>query len=362
MSVILILSLWNICHQLSYRKTDIAIIGQGLAGSLLARELWHQGVDFIVIDRGHEHSASLAAGGLFYPLAARKLKEVDLGAEQFAQMIKTFQEVQAELKINILHEIPSLKLLMPGDLPQWQQAAEENLSQIIREIHPRVNLKGVKSGLSGAIIIHSGFVDLPLFLHKMRGWLLSRQLLFELDAMPIIAKDKFIINDFLQAEKIILCEGPAILSNPDLSMIDIRLSKGEWIEIFAPGLDDGYIIRSDIFILPLGYSHFRVGATFSHDATHTEPSEWGLAELIRKLEKMVDVPYTITGHKAGFRPTTRDRNPVVGAIPLQPNIYLFNGLGSRGVFQAPWYARQLARYILTGEKGWPKTSDTARFF
>jgi glycine oxidase len=342
--------------------TDIAIIGQGLAGSMLARELWHRGIDFIVIDRGHEHSSSMAAGGLFYPLSARKIKEVEMGAEQFAQMTKTFQEIESELKISILHEIPSLKLFPPEELHGWKQAAEGNLSSVIREIHPRVQHKGLKNGFSGAVIAHSGFVDLPLFLSKMREWLKLQGRLMETDARTITGNTPVILNDLLQAEKVIFCEGPAILSNPDLSSVDIRWSKGEWMEIHAPGLDEGFILRSDIFVLPLGNCRFRVGATFSHDTSEEGPTPTGLAELTSKLEKLVDVPFSITLHKAGIRPTTRDRQPVIGPLPPNPDYLVFNGLGSRGVFQGPWYADRLTRFILTGEKEWPRSSDTGRFF
>ena len=362
MSAILILSLPSNTSKLSCLKTDIAIIGQGLAGSLLARELWHRGIEFMVIDKGHEHSASLAAGGLFYPLAARKLKEVDLCAEQFAHMIKTFQEIEAALNISILHEIPSLKLFPTEELPDWKKAAQGNLSHLIREIHPSIQISGLNCGFSGVVIDHSGYVDLPLFLSKMREWLKARERITEADATTLTGRNPILINDSLQAEKVVFCEGPAILSSPVLSSVDIRWSKGEWMEMHAPGLNEGFILRSDIFVLPLGNSQFRVGATFSHDTSDEGPTASGLAELTRKLEKLLEVPYSVTLHKAGIRPTTHDRQPVIGPLPSNPDYLVFNGLGTRGVFQGPWYADRLARFILTGKKEWPRSSDTGRFF
>jgi glycine oxidase len=144
--------------------------------------------------------------------------------------------------------------------------------------------------------------------------------------------------------------------------VEIRRNKGELIEIAAPGLQEGFILKGEVFVLPLGDGRFRVGATYSHDTLDNEPTAAGLTELTTKLEKMIVVPYTVTSHRAGLRPTTYDRQPVIGPIPGNPQISVLNGFGSRGVLQAPWYAGKMAQWIMTTEKLWPKTKDTGRYF
>ena len=48
---------------------------------------------------------------------------------------------------------------------------------------------------------------------------------------------------------------------------------------------------------------------------------------------------------AGVRPTVKDRKPLVGRHKDFKNMYLFNGLGSRGVMIAPYVANQLYNFI-----------------
>jgi len=50
-------------------------------------------------------------------------------------------------------------------------------------------------------------------------------------------------------------------------------------------------------------------------------------------------------HVAGIRPTVKDRRPLVGRHPEYSNIYVLNGLGTRGVMIAPYVAQELYNYI-----------------
>lgn len=55
--------------------------------------------------------------------------------------------------------------------------------------------------------------------------------------------------------------------------------------------------------------------------------------------------FELISQEAGIRPTVSDRRPLVGAHPEYNNIYIINGLGSRGVMIAPYVAEQLYQFI-----------------
>ena len=57
------------------------------------------------------------------------------------------------------------------------------------------------------------------------------------------------------------------------------------------------------------------------------------------------VPYEVIEHSAGIRPTTIDRRPIIGSHPNYKNIYVFNGLGSRGILLAPTLSCWLYNHI-----------------
>ena len=115
------------------------------------------------------------------------------------------------------------------------------------------------------------------------------------------------------------------------------------------------------FIIPIGDKKFRLGATHELEPTHIQPTVEGIAELKNSLEAVFPKPFQVLDHEAGYRPTTHDRKPVVGIHPHHPNLGLFNGLGARGVLQAPLIAMEFMDYLLH-DKPLPKEIDILRYF
>ena len=64
--------------------------------------------------------------------------------------------------------------------------------------------------------------------------------------------------------------------------------------------------------------------------------------------------------QAGIRPTVKDRRPLIGRHEEKSNLYIFNGMGTRGVMLAPFFANQLAKHIEEGESLDPEV-DIKRF-
>jgi glycine/D-amino acid oxidase-like deaminating enzyme len=72
------------------------------------------------------------------------------------------------------------------------------------------------------------------------------------------------------------------------------------------------------------------------------------------------LPYEIVSHVSGVRPTVSDRRPLVGQHPEYKNLFVLNGMGSRGVMTAPTAANALSSYIYDGIALDPEM-DVARF-
>ena len=67
--------------------------------------------------------------------------------------------------------------------------------------------------------------------------------------------------------------------------------------------------------------------------------------FFQKLETLSDCPFEIVHHGAQIRPTVSDRRPLLGNHPLHNNLYVFNGLGTRGVLMAPLLSSWLYEFI-----------------
>ena len=68
-------------------------------------------------------------------------------------------------------------------------------------------------------------------------------------------------------------------------------------------------------------------------------------ELVSRLNTVLSCDYEVVGQLAGIRPTVKDRRPLVGRHPEYKNMYVLNGLGTRGVMVAPTVSDQLLDYI-----------------
>jgi len=66
-------------------------------------------------------------------------------------------------------------------------------------------------------------------------------------------------------------------------------------------------------------------------------------ELESKTRSLLKLPFKITHQDWGIRPSTTDRRPLIGEHPDHKNVWIFNGLGTKGVSLAPFFSYQLAK-------------------
>jgi glycine oxidase len=64
----------------------------------------------------------------------------------------------------------------------------------------------------------------------------------------------------------------------------------------------------------------------------------------------------VLNQQAAIRPNSIDRRPAIGPHPIHRNVYLFNGMGSKGVMLAPYFAKQLVDSIYSGSDLHPEAS------
>ena len=103
-------------------------------------------------------------------------------------------------------------------------------------------------------------------------------------------------------------------------------------------------------IVPLGNNLFKAGSTFQWNFKDDKPSENGKRQVELFLNNFLNVKFKFVSHHAAIRPTVQDRRPFIGLHPVHPAVGIFNGLGTKGVLLAPYFARQFAGFLNgTGE-------------
>jgi glycine oxidase len=115
--------------------------------------------------------------------------------------------------------------------------------------------------------------------------------------------------------------------------------------IKAPDLKIDFAIKSSVFVIPLGNDLYRIGATYERENITNTPTQKAKEELLDKLKRFINCDFEVVEHYAGIRPTVKDRRPLIGRHIEHKNLYILNGLGSRGVMIAPYVAEKLFKFV-----------------
>jgi glycine/D-amino acid oxidase-like deaminating enzyme len=154
----------------------------------------------------------------------------------------------------------------------------------------------------------------------------------------------------LEAGHLVVAGGAADIDHALAPGIPLRAVHGESLLVHIDGLVRDVAIVCGHHLAPRGEGAgtWSCGGTKTPDLAAATTTARGREELERFLAGLLSVPWSVTEHRAGVRATTPDRKPVVGAIEHGSRVLVFNGLGSQGLWFAPWLARELAGHIADG--------------
>lgn len=334
-------------------KADYIIVGQGLAGTLLAHELLEANQKVLIIDKPHPAMASKVAAGLFNPVGVKRCIR-SWNADVFLPFaINRYRVLEKKLGVSFLKVRPIYRLFSNlENKQQWQiKCSNENMDDYIGGFKPANSYSYLKDEYGGASISPAGNLRINIFLEASRAFFQEQKILLseEFDFGQLDVEEG--IYKGIAAKKIIFCEGFRAVKNPFFKWLPFAPTKGEVITIRIPDVEQmDKIISKGIFIMSLGNHLYLVGATFIRDDWSNEVTEQGLASLKEKLTEILDVDYEIVASRAGIRPTVRDRRPFLGTHPKHPKLAIFNGLGTRGVIQGPRLSADFSDFLTQGQK------------
>ena len=335
------------------QKRDILIVGQGLAGSLLALEFEKRGKKVMIIDNNPSVSSSKVAAGLYNPITGRKMIKTWLADELFPNLSKYYQDL--EKKIDAKFHF-SKTIYRPfndiGEQNDWSlRTVELGYTLYIKfTLNYSMEIDQLIDPLGGFFINYSGMIDVPELISQCKKYFKSRGMYTE-ERVHVEALDVGEVHVKLgsfEADKIIFCEGPMAVNNPLWSDLKFKLVKGEILDVSCPIKID-HIVSKGIFMLPFK-DYVRVGSTYNNKNQNGEPTEKGRLELLNRLSKLYGGDVNILKHRAALRPATFDRKPFIGFHDKVKNVAIFNGFGSKGVSLIPYFAMNLADHICFGKK------------
>lgn len=332
--------------------SDFIIVGQGLAGSVLALTLIKSGYTVKVIDCPELSSSSKIAGGIWNPVVFKRLTKSWMADELIPELQKFYSNWEKEFNTQFIQERYIIKpFTEEQEETLWLKKSLGNdpentyLDPIIYKNLPIDENYGVKKYSK---VLQAGSLNVPHFLACTKKDLIDNDEFLEekFDYDQLKITEQGVSYKDVKASNILFSEGHLISQNPYFKWIPMKPAKGETLTIYSEHIQlERDIFNKGFFILPLGNKLFKIGATYEWNILNDVPTEESRNELLKKLNTVITTPYKIISHEAGVRPSVIDRRPVIGRHPELFNVYLFNGLGTKAVMLAPYFAKQLVEAI-----------------
>ncbi|MBT8259946.1 MAG: FAD-dependent oxidoreductase [Flavobacteriaceae bacterium] len=329
-------------------KVDFIVVGSGLAGTLFCEVLRQQKKTFMVIDDNSQKS-SVVAGGLYNPVILKRFSSVWKSKEQLKIALPTYKNLEDYLDLKLDYKIPVLRLFSSiEEQNNWFSACDNpKLSEYLKPKIISYNNKSIHSEFGFGEVLQTGRIDTKKLIEAFKAKLNSEdRLLSETCNYDNFKLDNNKVNyKHIESKHIVFSEGFGLKKNPFFNYLPINGTKGELLIIQAPDLKLEYVLKSSVFLIPIGDDKYIVGATYEWKDKSNIVTVQAKEELLSKLNSFIKCDYKVVDQIAGIRPTVKDRRPLVGQHPEYKQLYILNGLGTRGVMIAPYVAHQLFNFI-----------------
>lgn len=327
---------------------DFLIIGNGLAGISFSEQLRAHQKSFVVFDNASQQSSTVA-GGLYNPVILKRFTPVWKSKEQLQIALEMYAAIEHDFNIKIDYKIPVLRKFVSSEEQNDWFSASDNLMlseflspHLVKNQNPAIN-----APYGFGEVLQTGRIDVFTLMEAYKNYLLQENHFFETeflyDELKIL-KDGFQYLD-IKAKYVVFTEGYGIKKNKFFNDLPLIGTKGELLTIHAPDLKLDFILKSAVFIIPLGNDFYKIGATYNWSDRSNKVTQEAKEELLSKLNKFIKCSYQVVDQVAGIRPTVKDRRPIVGEHPNYKNLFILNGLGTRGVMIGPYVAKQLFDFI-----------------
>jgi glycine/D-amino acid oxidase-like deaminating enzyme len=330
-------------------QTDVLIIGQGICGSFLSRELERAGLTYLIIDEERSSTASRAAAGLINPVTGRRIVKTWM-IDELLPFAREAYEREYIRAVRVVDFFPTAQMRLAfldryAEDPQYLRLPADEHSW-----DPYFHYE-----LGYGCIEPCFLVDIQRLLGVERekmvklGVLSAEKFIFE----DLEVGDRFVKYREVEARWVIFCDGIGSSQNAYFSRLPFAPNKGEVLIIESPELAGGGASASTVFkkgmsIVPWKEGLYWVGSSYEWSFDDPGPTAAFRVRTEALLREWLRVPFRTVEHFASVRPATLERRPFVGLHPLYPRVGILNGMGTKGCSLAPYFARQLVELLVSG--------------
>ncbi|MBW8524152.1 FAD-dependent oxidoreductase [Chryseobacterium chendengshani] len=327
------------------KNVDYIIVGDGYAALFFAHQLTKNKKSFVIFSESRK-SASQISAGIINPVVLKKFTTFWLAQEQLDFLKISLGEIEKYTGINYLIDA-SIHRIFHDENEQKLWLKKSQTSELSSFLSDNFKpLEDVKNDFSTGLVKQSARLNVHGFFNDLFGFHESNaQLIKEKFNYNEVDAQNSIYQDF-QFKNIIFCEGMGVKNNPYFSDIPVIPNKGHHIRVklSQPILED-ITIKKKHFLFPLNNGLHFYGGTYDREQLHEHIDQSAVEQLQNGLSEFYLNDFDIEEIHFGFRPTVTDRRPIVGRHSQHYNLYVFNGLGARGILNGCYFSKNLYDFI-----------------
>jgi glycine/D-amino acid oxidase-like deaminating enzyme len=327
------------------KNVDYIIVGDGYAGLFLAHQLIKNKKSFVIFSEGRK-SASQVSAGIINPVVLKKFTTFWKAQEQIDFLKDSLKEIESYTGENYLINA-SIRRIFHDENEQnlWlKKSGNEELSAFLDKNFDRLEVvkndfQTGKVNQSARLNVNGFFSGLFSYFEKNDHWIKEKFDYSKLNSSESVYKD-------ISFKNIIFCEGMGVKDNPYFSEIAVVPNKGHHIKVkLSQPIPENITIKKKHFLFPTGTGLYFYGGTYDREQLHHHIDESAVAQLVKGLSEFYPYDFEVEEVHFGFRPTVKDRRPIIGRHEKFSNLYVFNGLGARGILNGCYFSRDLLRFI-----------------
>ncbi|MBB6372380.1 NAD(P)/FAD-dependent oxidoreductase [Chryseobacterium shigense] len=327
------------------KQIDYIIVGDGYAGLFFAHQLIKNNKSFAIFSEGRK-SASQVSAGIINPVVLKKFTTFWKAQEQIDFLKDTLLEIESYTGENYLINSPIHRIFHDeNEQNLWLKKSdnEELLSFLDKNFD---HLDVVKNDFNTGKVNQSARLQVSGFFMGLFDFLEKKELLIKekfdygkLETSSATYKD-------LQFKHMVFCEGMGVTENPFFSDIAVNPNKGHHIKVkLSEAIPEDITIKKKHFLFPTDNGLYFYGGTYDREQLHHHIDESAVAQLVNGLSEIYPYDFEVEEVNFGFRPTVKDRRPIIGRHETFKNLYVFNGLGARGILNGCYFSKSLYQFI-----------------
>lgn len=348
--------------------SDFLVVGGGVIGMMLARELADSGAEVTLIDRNEcAQESSWAGGGIVSPLYPWRYPP------EVTALANAAQDFYPRLAEELLEETGIDPEFLPHGLLMLRVADQEAALDWARREHRDVEVvdssflydkePDVAPGFDQALWMPGvASVRNPRLGQALRASVLKRKnirLLENTAIQGVFHEEGEVLGVqgqqmVLAARKTIICAGA--WSGQLLQGLGVESSikpvRGQMIVFKAPpGLINRVVLMDGRYLIPRKDGRILAGSTLEYVGFDKDTTEDALISLQETAYQLLPAlrDCQIEHHWAGLRPGSKDGIPYMGEVPGYRNLFVSAGHFRNGLVLAPAATRVLADQLLKRE-------------